>query len=121
MDADTMFGELDLYSDPEYALKHRIINIGTPTEDRVYRVFAAFRSRIYEAGANTFKYYERIGSLAEMTYSDKVEHVRSLSLIDLADAPRDGAQLLFLSTCSYHTKEGRFVVAAYRADTGEGS
>ena len=121
MDADTMFGELDLYSDPEYALKHRIINIGTPTEDRVYRVFAAFRSRIYEAGANTFKYYERIGSLDELTYRDTVEHVRSLSLIDLADAPRDGAQLLFLSTCSYHTKEGRFVVAAYRADTGEGS
>ena len=121
MDADTMFGELDLYSDPDYALKHRFINIGTPTEDRVYRVFAAFRSRIYEAGTKAFKYYERIGSLDELTYRDTVEQVRSRSMVDLADAPQYPAQLLFLSTCSYHTKEGRFVVAAYRSDINEKS
>ncbi len=29
------------------------------------------------------------------------------------------AQLLFLSTCSYHTKNGRFVVAAYRTYADE--
>ena len=119
MDTDTMFGELDRYADPDYALKHRLIQIGTPTEDRTYRVFAAFQSRIYSADENVFKYYEQIGSLDELTYRDTVTQIRSMSMIDLADAPQYPAQLLFLSTCSYHTKNGRFVVAAYRTDTDD--
>ena len=114
MDADTMFGELDLYADPNYAMKHRIIHIGTPTEDRLYRVFAAFQTRIYDPEDDVFKYYEQIGSLDEVTYRDTVAQVGSLSMIDLTDEPQYPAQLLFLSTCSYHTKDGRFVVAAYR-------
>ncbi len=116
MDADTMFGELDLYMDTNYALKHRMIRVGTPTGERLYRVFAAFQSRIYAPEDDVFKYYEQIGDLDELAYRDTVNHVRSLSMIDLADAPQYPAQLMFLSTCSYHTKDGRFVVAAYRAD-----
>ena len=117
MDTDTMFGELDRYADPDYALKHRLIRIGTPTENRRYRVFAAFQTKIYAANASVFKYYERIGALDEPTYFDTVANIRSMSIINLADAPQYPAQLLFLSTCSYHTKDGRFVVAAYRVDT----
>ena len=116
MDTDTMFGELDRFADPDYALKHRFIHIGTPTEDRVYRVYAAFQTKIYDENANVFKYYERLGSLDQPTYLDTVLNIRSMSMIDLADAPQYPAQLLFLSTCSYHTNNGRFVVAAYRAD-----
>ncbi len=119
METEIMFGELDLYSDPDYAAEHRLIRIGTPTEDRVYRVYAAFQTRIYDRDDDVFKYYERIGSLDEQTYRDTVEKVRSMSLIDLADAPQYPAQLLFLSTCSYHTKNGRFVVAAYRTQVDD--
>ena len=118
MDADTMFGELDLYMDSNYAMKHRVIQVGTPTGDRLYRVFAAFQSRIYAPEDDVFKYYEQIGDLDELVYRETVERVRSLSMIDLADAPQYPAQLMFLSTCSYHTKDGRFVVAAYRSDAG---
>ena len=82
-------------------------------------MFAAFQTRIYDQDDDVFKYYEQIGSLDEMAYRDTVDHVRSLSMINLADAPQYPAQLLFLSTCSYHTKDGRFVVAAYRADAEE--
>ena len=121
MDTDSMFGELDRYADPDYALEHRLIRIGTPTENRRYRVFAAFQTKIYDENANVFKYYERLGSLDEMTYLDTVSNIRSMSMIDLADAPQYPAQLLFLSTCSYHTKDGRFVVAAYRVETGKKS
>jgi hypothetical protein len=56
---------------------------------------------------------------ADPTYRDTVAQVRSMSMIDLADAPQYPAQLLFLSTCSYHTKNGRFVVAAYRTYADE--
>ena len=121
MDTDSMFGALDRYADPDYALEHRLIRIGTPTENRRYRVFAAFQTKIYDENANVFKYYERIGSLDEPTYLDTVSNIRTMSMIDLADAPQYPAQLLFLSTCSYHTKDGRFVVAAYRVEPGKKS
>ena len=116
MDTDTMFGNLDRYIDPDYAILHRLIKIGTPTENRRYRVFAAFQTKIYSPTSDVFKYYERIGDLDEPTYLDTVEHIRGMSIYDLSDAPQYPAQLLFLSTCSYHTKDGRFVVAAYRVD-----
>ena len=116
MDTDSMFGELDRYADPDYAILHRLVKIGTPTENRRYRVFAAFQTKIYDENANVFKYYERLGDLDETTYLDTVSHIRSMSMYDLADAPQYPAQILFLSTCSYHTKDGRFVVAAYRVD-----
>ena len=119
METDAMFGKLDLYIDPDYALKHPLIYVGTPTEDRVYRVFASFQTKIYDADADVFRYYEQVGSLDEPTYRNTVEQIRSVSMIDLADAPEYPAQLLFLSTCSYHTKDGRFVVAAYRTEIDE--
>ena len=119
MDAETMFGTLDRYADPEFAQKHRLIHIGTPTEDRVYRVYAAFQTRIYDPEDDVFKYYEQIGTLEKPAYSDTVSQIRALSMIDLADAPQYPAQLLLLSTCSYHTKDGRFVVAAYRTEIDE--
>lgn len=88
--------------------------IGSPTENRCCRVFAAFQTKIYDAGANVFKCYERIAALDEPTYLHTVSHIRSMSTIKLADAPLYPAQILFRSTCSNHTKDGRFVVAAYR-------
>jgi sortase B len=119
MDAGTMFGELDRYMDPDYARQHSLIYIGTPTEDRVYRVFSAFQTKIFAPEDNVFKYYEQIGSLDEPTYRETVAQIRALSMYDMADMPQYPAKLLFLSTCSYHTKEGRFVVAAYRTDADE--
>ncbi|MDO4803669.1 MAG: hypothetical protein Q4A32_02480 [Lachnospiraceae bacterium] len=44
------------------------------------------------------------------------ESVRALSMVHLPDAPTYPAQIMFLSTCSYHTEDGRFVVAAYRVE-----
>lgn len=119
MDAGTMFGELDRYMDPDYARSHERICIGTSTEDRTYRVYAAFQTKIYAPEDNVFKYYEQIGTLDDSEYRDTVAHVRSMSMIDLQDVPQYPAQLLFLSTCSYHTKDGRFVVAAYRTDADQ--
>ena len=52
--------------------------------------------------------------LSREEYEQTVESVRALSEPKLPDAPEYPAQLMFLSTCSYHTEDGRFVVAAYR-------
>ncbi len=114
MNNDSMFGALDAYYDYTYAEQHRDIRFYVNNEERIYRVFAAFQTKIYDDRDNVFKYYEAVGDLDQETYEQTVAHVRALSEPKLADAPAYPAQLLFLSTCSYHTDDGRFVVAAYR-------
>ncbi len=114
MNNGSMFGELDEYYDYNYAEEHRDISFFVNGEERIYRVFGAFQTKIYGDRDNVFKYYEQIGDLTQEEYEQTVEAVRTLSAPKLPYAPSYPAQLLFLSTCSYHTDDGRFVVAAYR-------
>ncbi len=84
-------------------------NIGFRGNKRAYHLYSAGRS-----AEDVFKYYEEVGDLGREEYEQTVETVRSLSVPKLPDAPKYPEQLMFLSTCSYHTDDGRFVVAAYR-------
>ena len=111
---DTMFGNLDSYMDYSYAVSHSDILFSTPQGDLVYRVFAAFQTRVYQEWERAFKYYEKVGTLGKEEYDRTVETLRRMSIPSLPYAPEYPAQLMFLSTCSYHTEGGRFVVAAYR-------
>lgn len=107
---DSMFGTLDKYKDYSFAAKHRDIVLSTAEGDRVFCVFAAFYTQLEESN---FKYYEAVGDLSKVNYVQTVENLLSSSDITLNDAPEYPASLMLLSTCSYHTKDGRFVVAAY--------
>ena len=109
---DTMFGTLDYYADTEWAKQHRDIEFDAPEEHRVYRVFAAVQTKV--GGENELKYYEKTGKLSDKEYTAFVKELSEASVIEIDDRPTDKQQLLLLSTCSYHTEDGRFVVAAYR-------
>ena len=114
MNNGSMFGALDEYYDYDYAERHRDIRFYVNGKERIYRVFAAFQTKVYDDRDDVFKYYEAVGDLSKAEYDQTVENVRALSEPKLPDAPQYPAQLMFLSTCSYHTDDGRFVVAAYR-------
>lgn len=109
-----MFGTLDYYSGYEFADKHQVISFRTLFEDRSYRVFAAFRAEVLAEGVPGFRYYDYAGNLSEDEYAELVQLARAVSLVDIKNAPTYPQQILMLSTCSYHTDNGRFVVAAYR-------
>ena len=114
MNADTMFGTLDNYRDAIFAEKHKDIVFRTPSENRVYRVFAAFQTKIYTEPTEAFEYYRAVGELKEEEYALTLENYRKMSVISLNETPKYPQQIMLLSTCAYHTDEGRFVVAAYR-------
>ena len=114
MNNGSMFAELDKYSNYDFALEHKDIVFDTLKERRVYRVFASFQTKVYSEEEKVFKYYEAIGKLDKKQHKDVVDNVRKLSFIEMSDIPEYPKQILFLSTCSYHTDDGRFVVAAYR-------
>ena len=114
MNAGTMFGKLDSYKDPVFAQEHKNIVFQTLSGNHVYRVFASFQTKIYREPTDTFEYYRSIGKLSSEEYDYALKSIRDLSIISLNEAPQNLQQIMLLSTCSYHTDEGRFVVAAYR-------
>ncbi|MGN0157682.1 MAG: class B sortase [Brotaphodocola sp.] len=64
--------------------------------------------------ADGFRYYEYIGNLKEEQFDLLVRQSCAASHYDTGIVPKHGDQILMLSTCSYHTENGRFVVAARR-------
>ena len=112
MNNGSMFGTLDDYSHTDWAKQHADIEFDTPDEHRVYRVFAAVQTQV--GGEDEFKYYEKTGKLSDKEYNAFVKELRDISVIDIDDCQTNKKQILMLSTCSYHTENGRFVVAAYR-------
>ncbi len=113
MKTDAMFGTLDNYEDKEWADSHCDIVFETPDSKNIYRVFAAFKTKI--GSDNEFKYYEKTGNYNnDEDYFDFISQIQKNSIIDIDEKPKQKTQILLLSTCSYFTDNGRFVVAAYK-------
>ena len=113
MNTNIMFGTLDSYAEESFAYDHPLIKFSTPTEDRYYRVFAAFQTKL-NTNDNAFRYYDVAGDLTEEEYTEAAANLKRLSVLNTSYMPKYPAQILMLSTCSYHTDNGRFVVVAYR-------
>lgn len=114
MNTGIMFGSLDEYEDQTYASEHKDVVFRTPAGTRIYRVFAAFQTKIYNEPTDEFEYYRSVGDLTKGEYSVFLKNIQYLSMINMNDTPTYPQQIMLLSTCAYHTEEGRFVVAAYR-------
>ncbi len=109
----TMFGNLDRYSQESYAREHSVIRFDTLTEKGEYQVIGAFYSRIYSLKEkDAFRYYWYIDLRKKESFEEYTDRVKASSLYDLGVDAAFGDELLTLSTCSYHEKEGRFVVVA---------
>jgi len=109
---DTLFGQLPEYRDKSFYESHPTVRFDTIYAPGEYEVIAVFLSRIYAPGDDVFKYYQwgLIDNAEDFNYY--WQNVQSLSLYDTGKSAVWGDQLLTLSTCYYHTEEGRFVVVA---------
>lgn len=108
----SMFGGLPKYGDQEYYNAHRTINFNTRFEKGEYEIFAVFYSQVFDENTNTFKYYECQNLNDEASYNSYVQNVKTLSTYDTGITPQYGEKIITLSTCNYHTQDGRFVVCA---------
>lgn len=106
-----MFQNLLKYADKKFYKDHPIIRFTTKDEDAEYEIISVFRSKIYyQSDTNVFKYYFFINAENEKEYNKFVENIKKISLYKIDATATYGDQLITLSTCSYHTKDGRFVV-----------
>lgn len=109
----TMFGSLQAYAKPAYCEEHPTITLNTADGCEVYTVMAAFYSQVYkQEDTGVFRYYQYADLSNEADFTAYVEQVKKAALYDTEVNAQYGEQLLTLSTCSYHTDDGRFVVVA---------
>lgn len=114
----SMFGGLDSYADEDYAREHPeiiydLIQPDGSYERLTFTVMAAFYSQVYQVDEeNVFRYYYATDLSDPQDFRQYVEQILSASLYDLGVTAKYGDRLLTLSTCSYYTEAGRFVVVA---------
>lgn len=110
-----MFGHLLDYEDLEFYRNHQTFTFDTIREHREYQVMAVFRGEAYaEEDTEHFHYYDFIDAENAEAFETYVKEVNLLSQYRTGVTAEYGDELLTLSTCAYHTEEGRFVVVAKR-------
>lgn len=113
MQNGTMFQELLRYKKEEFYKQHPIIRFTTEKEDVEYEIISVFPSRVYyKSEKNVFRYYYFVNAKNEAEYNEFVKNAKKASLYDIEATAEYGDPLLTLSTCSYHTEDGRFAVVA---------
>lgn len=109
----TMFSALLSYTEQEFYEEHPLIRFDTLFEKGEYEVMAVFYAKVYDTGdQEVFRYYQYTDLSSPERFQDYVAQVEAASLYDTGVTAEYGDQLLTLSTCSYHTDNGRFVVVA---------
>ena len=116
MKTKTMFRELVDYEDKDFYEKHKYIVFNTIYADHKYEVIAAFKTNIKAKDDTGFKYYTFFDAADEEEFNNYVSNIKSLTNYDIPVTAEYGDKLLTLSTCSYHTDNGRFVVVAKRIE-----
>lgn len=108
----TMFGTLDRYANESFYSEHKLIQFDTIYEKHTYEVVAAIKTEIPAKGEKVFRYYEYTSSNDEETFLEYADFIEKNKLYDTGVVINPGDKLLTLSTCAYHTTDGRFIVVA---------
>lgn len=109
---EKMFGTLPKYADKEYWEKHTTIYFDTLYEHGEYEVIAAFYGKAIAEGDPGFRYYQYTNLTEPNVFEEYMTQVEFANIYDTGLSAEFGDELITLSTCSYHTDNGRFVVVA---------
>lgn len=114
----TMFHDLLKYEDKSFYENHKKFKFDTIYKggQGTYEIISVAYSQIYAKDSDKFKYYQYADITTETEFNEYVRGVKALSIYDTGVTAEYGDQLVTLSTCAYHTEEGRFFVVAKRVD-----
>lgn len=117
MQDGSMFHDLLNYADEQYYKEHPKIRFTTPEEDVEYEIISAFRSRVYyKSEKNVFRYYYFVNPESKEEYEEFVKNAKEASIYDTGKTAEYGDKLITLSTCAYHTEDGRFAVVGRKIE-----
>ena len=111
MSDSSMFGALMNYVSEDFYKLHKTVTFDTIYEKQSYEIVAAIKTELVSEGEDGFKYYEYTGSSDEK-FDEYVKFIEENRLYDTDAELSPGDKILTLSTCAYHTDDGRFIVVA---------
>lgn len=108
----SMFGTLMNFADEDFYKQHKTFSFDTIYEKQTYEVVAAVKTAIPPEGKECFRYYEYVGKNDKEMFDQYVQFIEENQLYDTGVDLQEGDKILTLSTCAYHTDQGRFLVIA---------
>lgn len=109
----SIFTDLIRYKDYGFYLKHPKVLLKTNGyESGEYQVVGAFYSRVGDPDFDYYNYFDLRDPSRESEFIHKLNQKKLYQTDALLNAEDD---FLTLSTCSYHVKDGRFVVVAKKS------
>ena len=108
----SMFATLNNYENQYFWEDNKVVLFNTLHEYHTYKIFAVFKTEA--TLGKGFAYHKFVDAANEEEFDEFVNTCKELSLYDTGITPVYGDKLLCLSTCAYHTENGRLVVAAVR-------
>ncbi len=109
----SMFHDLLNYKDKSFYEAHKTFIFDTIYGQETYEVVSAFYSKVYAIDEEVFKYYKYVNpKKSEMEVF--TQEIKKLSRYDTGVNATNNDVYVTLSTCAYHTDNGRFVVIARR-------
>lgn len=108
-----MFEDLLKYESENFYQKHKKVHFTTLSEDAEYEIISAFRSKVYyQTDTNVFRYYYFVNAKDKKDFDNYVQSAKAVSMYDTGISAEYHDSLITLSTCAYHTEDGRFAVVA---------
>ncbi len=114
MRAGTMFHELLDYGDEDFYREHKTFYFDTIFGEGTYEVIAAFKAEVQDTESDGFRYYEFFKAETPEEFDAYVDNCKNLTPYTIEATAVYGDKLVTLSTCSYHSDEGRYVVVGKR-------
>jgi len=109
MQSGKMFNQIDEYEKQDFYEEHKYIHFGTIyDDDAMYEVIAAFRT---DVNPGTYEYYNFVDGTEE-EFNEFISYAKNHTPYTIETTAEYGDKLITLSTCAYHTENGRFVVVA---------
>lgn len=109
----TIFTTLLSYAEQEFWKANPVITFNTMYEEEEYQIMAAFYSRVYAVDeTGVFRFYKYTDLTDRDVFEEYVLQLKESALYDTGITAEYGDELITLTTCSYHVKNGRFVVVA---------
>ena len=112
MRSGAMFATIVNYQKKQFLQKHPVIYFSTLYEEGEYEIFAAIATDL--RSAKKLRCYTFVNAADEADFHAFIAGLRAASFYETDVEVKYGDDLLTLSTCAYHTNEGRLIIVARR-------
>lgn len=106
------FADLLEFEKKSFWQKHPYIYYTTLEEAKTYEVVSILRDRDLPPESEELKYYDFVSPATEEEFDKYMDYFIENSLIDTGVTAEYSDNFIMLVTCTYHVKDGRFIVLA---------